>query len=105
MLIFVAGTVGLLYLPSEIKVWGGVFFFTLGGYIALYSSLDELKQIINPSVAYICLFIYILHAVLHPSGLILLTGTSMVVELCGLIAVWGLYDVFVKTEEDRKSVV
>lgn len=100
VLIFIAGTVGLLYLPSEIKIWGA-FFFTLGGYIALYSSLDRLKQVIKPSVAYICLFIYLLNAVLRPLGLILLAGTDMFVEICGLIAIWGLYDVFVKTEDGK----
>lgn len=100
VLIFVAGTLGLLYLPSEIKIWGA-FFFTLGGYIALFSSLDELKKIIKPSVAKACLFIYLLNAVLRPSGLILLTGTDMVVELCGLIAVWGGYDILMKTEESK----
>lgn len=98
ILIFVAGTVGLLYLPSEIKIWGA-FFFTLGGYIAIYSSLDKIK--ITKPFAYACLFIYLLNAVLRPSGLILLKGTEMVVELCGLIAVWGGYDFFVKTENKK----
>ena len=89
----------MLPLPSEIKIWGA-FFFTLGGYIAIYSSLDKIK--ITKPFAYACLFIYLLNAELRPLGLILLKGTEMVVELCGLIAVfWGGYDFFVKTENKK----
>lgn len=98
LLLFVAGTWGLLYLPSEIKIWGA-FFFTLGGYIALHSSLEDLLQKISPTMACVCLIIYLLNAILRPLGIISLKGTDMIVELCGLIAIWRLYDVIVKRED------
>jgi fucose 4-O-acetylase-like acetyltransferase len=94
LLLFIAGSLGIIYLPSEIKIWGA-FFFVLGSYIALYSSLDDLKRRISPTMAYVCLAIYILNAVLRPLAIISLAGTDMIVELCGLIAIWRLYDVVV----------
>lgn len=98
ILLFAAGTYGLLYLPSEVKIWGA-FFFTLGGYIALHSSLEELHQKITPSFAYVCLLLYSLNAIIRPMDIISLKGTDMVVELCGLVAIWRLYDVVVKNED------
>lgn len=96
-LLFVGGTWGLLYLSPEIRIWGS-FFFALGGYISIYSSLGELQQKITPSFACICLIVYLLNAIIRPMDIIPLKGTDLVVELCGLIAIWRLYDVVVKTE-------
>lgn len=98
LLLFVAGTFGLLHLPSEIKIWGA-FFFTLGGYIALHSSLEVLQHKITPSIACVCLCVYLFNAVIRPLDIISLKGTDIVVELCGLIAIWRLYDIIVKYED------
>lgn len=97
-LLFVAGTLGLLYLPSEIKIWGA-FFFALGGNIALHSSLEDLQKKITPATACVCLAVYLLNAIIRPMDIISLKGTEMIVELCGLIAIWRLYDVIVKRED------
>jgi len=93
VLLFFAGTLGLLYLPSTIKIWGS-FFFVFGGYIALHSSLDDIHDKISPRTTYICLTIYLLNAIIRPLNLIPLEGTDMFIEICGLIAIWRLYDVF-----------
>ncbi len=100
LFLFITGSLGLIYLPSEIKIWGA-FFFTLGGYIALFSSLEDLKAKISPAMAGFCLVVYILNAVVRPLGVFPLAGTDIVVELCGLIAIWRLYDIIVENENGR----
>lgn len=90
-LLFVGGIIGLLYLPSEIKIWGA-FYFVLGGYIGLYIPLDSISQKISLRVATICGFLYLLNALLRAFVLYQWKGSDMVVEMCGLIAIWKLYD-------------
>lgn len=100
LILFIFGSLGLVYFPPEIKFWGA-FFFTLGGYIALLKPSEVLQIKISPAMAVCCFVIYILNAIVRPLNIISLAGTDMVVELCALIAIWRLYDVVVKDEKGK----
>lgn len=92
---FIFGTLGLLFLPPVIKLWG-TFFFVLGGYIALHSSLNNVSDGISVRMAVICGVVYVFNAFFRPLAIVPLNGTDMFVELCGLIALWRLSDFVIK---------
>lgn len=99
VLLFIIATLALIYLSPKIKVWG-CFFFVLGGYLAIHSSLDRIARL-SPWIVWGCAAIYFLNAILRPLKLIPLNGTDVFVEVCGLIFVWRVYDYIVKDESNR----
>lgn len=101
VVLFVMATVGLFVLPSEIKLWG-TFFFVLGGYVAQFSSLEKIAETIKMPVVIICLLVYLANAIIRPMNVVSLKGTDVFVELCGVVAVWRLYDGVVKKHGDNK---
>lgn len=104
ILFFIVGSIGLVYLPSEIKLWG-LFFFILGGWIALHSSLDIIQREISIPIASILGCIYLLNAFLRSFQLFPYSGCDILIELCGLIAMWRLYDVIVKTGTGKLTIL
>jgi len=96
VLLFVIATVGLIYLPSEVKVWG-LFFFVLGGYFALFRQNVEIPQWLTITAT----ILYVGNAVMVAILPDLIKGISVLFMLCGVIAIWGGYDMIVKNENAK----
>lgn len=95
--LFFLGSLAIILLPSEIKIWGA-FFFAIGGYIAIHSSLENIThKITKPIIIFTCLFIYLNNALIRPLDIIPLDGLDIIVELSGLIVLWAGYNYTVKT--------
>lgn len=89
-ILFVLGEIGLFYFPPTIKLWG-LFFFVLGGYIAIYKDINQINIISKPLFIFSFL-IYLSNAIFHPFLVDNLKGHEMVVEVCGIITLWKGYD-------------
>lgn len=90
-LLFIASWVGLIYLPSEIKIWG-CFFFVLGGYVALHHSLEIVSDIITPLLASVAALLYAANAIVTIVFGSIIPGASVLFMLFGVVAIWRGYD-------------
>lgn len=97
-LLFMMATVGIYYLPSEVKVWG-LFFFVLGGYVALYHQ----NLVLPKFLTVIATILYFGNAVVADFMPESIKGISVFFMLCGVIAIWGGHDLLVK-DCDSKTI-
>ena len=96
VILFIASSLAFIFLSPEVKVWG-LFFFAIGGNMALYHC-----QIENPKwVTLVCILLYLGNAALSTFVPGYLKGIETVCMLCGVIAIWGGYDLIVKTENSK----
>ena len=98
--LFIISWLGLMYLPSGIRLWGA-FFFVLGGLIAVYYSLEKVSSVLKKPVIIIALLLYVVNALLTPLVEELIPGSGVLFMLCGVIAIWGGYDLLIKNEDSK----
>lgn len=89
--LFVLGILGIIFLPSVVKVWG-LFFFTFGGYIALFSSLDRVSKRITKPVFFLSLFVYLIYSFAGVFNCKMVELFMMIAAFCGIIGYWKGYD-------------
>ena len=105
VLLFIASWVGLILLPSEIKIWGA-FFFVLGGYMGVFHSLEDISRWLKKPIIVAAFLLYLSNAVCIPFVASILPGSAIFFMLCGVLSIWGGYDVlFTKVDSRIASIM
>lgn len=98
LLLLLIGTCGLVFLPSEIKLWG-VFFFVWGGYVSNYQ-FGEYFGGMPQWMKIVAGIIYVGYSIINSLGVINLSAVSMIASICGIISIFTIYD-FIFTTENK----
>jgi len=80
----------------------GLCYFILGGYVALYSSLESITRLLSRNIVVLCAIIYVgmsAYLSLQPfeEGVFSYNwGLTMLHDITGIITIWRVYDIGVK---------
>lgn len=94
--LFVLSSIGTIFLPSTIKLWG-LFFFVLGGFFSmspLVSRISEINTSYKRLITLISSILFLSYFVGH--SFISISGIYVGIMLCGAIAIWNLYDILLE---------